>query len=538
MKLVKELVFGDDSRKELIQGINKVADAVSSTMGAQGRNVIYEAVGGKPKSTKDGVTVANEIFLENPIHSLGAELLKEAARKTVDECGDSTTSTVVLAREIINQADKKVNEGCHPIELKKGIEAATKDVLNILHKKKKRLTKKDYFNIANISANNDRELGKIISDAFKKAGASGVVLYDKSQTEQTYIRTFEGMLIERGYANKNMINKKETATMEVENPYLFICDRTIDNFKELIFLYSFIAEQQKQGKKAEVVIIGELAPDVEHILSANRIKGNTQVYYIKAPAHASRRKDLMEDLALATGADFISKERGDNYDSLGYDIFGQCKKIVSDKNETVLEPYPNQNKEAVDAQIKTLLALKKNGKDHINKSQKKFIDERIAKLSCSISTIMVGANSTVELDEKIDRVDDAVQALRAAVAEGYLIGGGLALYNASYELNRDSRNTKDFNEGQKIIQTAIRKPFRQILENAGVQDCSEVEDYIVNSNQENLGYDVSLFEYKDFIKNGIIDPYKAIKCALQNASSVAGTFILTNTTITIKREKS
>lgn len=535
MNFKKELVFGKQSRDELIEGINKVADAVSSTMGAQGRNVIYETKGGLPKSTKDGVTVASEILLQHPVQSLGAEIVKEASKKTVDECGDSTTSTVVLAREIIKLANEEVNKGSHPIEIKRGIETATKEVLDILSKTKKKIKKSDYFHIANISANNDRALGKIISEAFKKAGKNGVVLQDKSHNEETFIKETEGMLIDRGFANKGMINKPESQTLELQNPYLFVCEQEIDSFQQLMFLYEFLGKNQEDGKKIDIVIIGDLTKEVELILTRNRLEKKFPIYYIKAPAHASKRKDLMEDIAIATNAVFFSKEKGDDFLIDGASGLGQCLSLRADENETILEIDKEKNQVDIDKQIKSLEVLKSKAKESRHKMQREFLNERIAKLSCSIVSIMVGANSEVELNEKLDRVDDAVNALRSAIEEGILIGGGLALYNASYKLNRNSKNNQSFNIGQKILQEAVRKPFKQILENAGFDDTSEIENTILNSDKENLGYDVSKFEFCDFIERGIIDPHKAIRCALQNASSVASTFLLTNTAITIKR---
>lgn len=535
MKHIKELTFGDDSRSQLMKGVNKVADAVSSTMGAQGRNVVYETQFGKPKSTKDGVTVANQIFLENPIESLGAELIKEAAEKTVNECGDSTTNTTVLSREIMKLSNEEVNLNAHPIELKKGIEKATKDVLESLKKSKVKLKKRDYFNVANISSNNDRELGKVVSDAFKKAGKNGVVLHSKSATNDTHIKMSEGMLVERGFSNKTMITDKDSEVMNLENPFLFICDKPIDNINEIMFLYEFI---HKNDKKNPVLIIGELSQKVEELISINRHKHGTKLFYIKAPSIASKRTDLLEDISISTGATMMRKDSTDNYASLGTEILGRCRSIKSTSNETVIDIYEDAYRNEIGAQIKTLESLKGKASGTRHKLQKSFLEERIAKLSCSVATIMVGADSEVALDEKIDRVDDAVHALRSAVEEGILLGGGLALYNASFEIQRYSNNTEDFNKGYKVVQEAIRKPFRQILENAGVQSVEDVENTINNKDSLNIGYNVSTFEYSDFFKDGIIDPHKAIRCALQNASSVASTFLLTNTAINIKRNES
>jgi len=539
MKHIKEIKFGKESRDELIEGINIVADAVSSTMGAQGRNVLYETTYGKPKSTKDGVTVANNTFLEKPLHSLGAEIIKEAAEKTVNECGDSTTNTTVLSREIISLANQEVNKGAHPIQLKRGIESATEEVLGILNNDRVRLKKKDYYNVAHISSNNDKELGKVISDAFRKAGKNGVVLHDKSATDYTHIQMSEGMLVERGFSNKTMITDKTSNVMDLEEPYLFICDKKIDNINEIKIILDFIKHNRQQGKDVNVLIIGELEQKVEDIISQNRRTNGLKLFYVKAPAHASKRTDLLEDLSIATGANFIRRDSTDNFAALGFDVFGKCKRVKSTDSETIIDPYKEEYQEAIDEQISTLKELKSKASSTRHKLQKSFLEERIAKLSCSVATIMVGANSEVELDEKIDRVDDAVHSLKSAIEEGILLGGGLALYNASFGINRDSKNSEDFNKGYQVVQEAIRKPFRQIIINAGLEnEIDEIENHIANSDNKGIGYDVSAFEYCDFYEKGIIDPHKAIRCALQNSSSVASTFLLTNTTITIKRDES
>lgn len=539
MKHIKELKFGRESRDELIKGINVVADAVSSTMGAQGRNVLYETTYGKPKSTKDGVTVANNTFLEEPLHSLGAEIIKEAAEKTVNECGDSTTNTTVLSREIIKLANDEVNKGAHPIQLKRGIEYATEKVLNALKEDRVKLKKRDYYNVAHISSNNDKALGKVISDAFKKSGKNGVVLHDKSSTDDTHIMMSEGMLIERGYSNKTMITDKTSNVMELEEPYLFICDKKIDNINEIKIILDFIKAKRQEGKDVNVLIIGELEQKVEDIISQNRRTNGLKLFYVKAPSHASKRTDLLEDLAVATGANLIRRDSTDNFAALGFDVFGRCKKVKATDKETIIDPFKNEFQEAINDQISTLNKLKSKASSTRHKLQKSFLEERIAKLSCSVATIMVGANSEVELDEKIDRVDDAIHSLRSAIEEGIVLGGGLALYNASFKISRDSKNTEDFNKGFKVVQEAIRKPFRQIISNAGLEDkLKDIENDIMSSDSNSLGYNVSTFEYSDFYKDGIIDPHKAIRCALQNASSVASTFLLTNTTITIKRDES
>lgn len=530
-KHIKNLNFGKDARSELMKGINLVGDSVGSTMGARGRNILYETAGGKPKSTKDGVTVANQIFLDNPLHSIGAELIKEASENTVNECGDATTGTIVLAREIIKLANDEVNKGSSPIELKRGVDDATKDVLEILTKDKKSIKKKDYFDIANISSNNDKELGKVISEAFSKAGKNGAVLHDKSDNNETTVNVSDGMLIDRGYSNKTMITDVKKDVMELDNPYIFVSDKVIDNFGELRYIFEFILKEKKN--KVPLLIIGELSRETEDLLNANKNKNNIQVFYLKAPSFGSKRTELLDDIALSTGTHFFKKDSTDLYEVIGVQGLGRCESVKSTNESTILK-IKNKDNESVNSRIKDLEALKKKANANRHKLQRQFLEERIAKLSCSVATIKVGANSEVELDEKIDRVDDAVNALKSAIQEGIVLGGGLALFNASFKLNIDSKKSEDYIKGYHIVQQACRRPISQILENAGA-DVDDILNQITSFDKDTIGYDVDNYMFSDFYKTGIIDPYKAIRASLQNASSVASTFLLTNTTITIKR---
>lgn len=530
-KHIKNLNFGKDARSELMKGINLVGDSVGSTMGARGRNILYETAGGKPKSTKDGVTVANQIFLDNPLHSIGAELIKEASENTVNECGDATTGTIVLAREIIKLANDEVNKGSSPIELKRGVDDATKDILEILTKSKKNIKKKDYFDIANISSNNDKDLGKVISEAFSKAGKNGAVLHDKSDNNETTVSVSDGMLIDRGYSNKTMITDIKKDVMELDNPYIFVSDKVIDNFGELRYIFEFILKEKKN--KVPLLIIGELSRETEDLLNANKNKNNIQVFYLKAPSFGSKRTELLDDIALSTGTHFFKKDSTDLYEVIGVQGLGRCESVKSTSESTILK-IKNKDNESVNSRIKDLEALKKKANANRYKLQRQFLEERIAKLSCSVATIKVGANSEVELDEKIDRVDDAVNALKSAIQEGIVLGGGLALFNASFALDIDSKKSEDYIKGYHVVQQACRKPISQILENAGA-DVDDILNEITSFDKASIGYDVNRYEFADFYKTGIIDPYKAIRASLQNASSVASTFLLTNTTITIKR---
>lgn len=526
MSNIKEVKFGLEARSEILKGINIVGDAVSSTMGAKGRNVLYETQGGLPKITKDGVTVAKNIFLEKPLESLGAELLKEAADKTVQDCGDATTATTVLAREIINLANDEVNNGAHPILLKKGIEQAVKDALVHLESKKRKVTQKDYKNVATISANNDEELGSVISKAFKLAGRNGVVTYEKSFDEKTTVEKSEGLKIERGLFNPVMVTDTKTNRMELDNPLIFLSEKKIESFQQILPLAQLAKKEDRW-----VLIIAEMEKDVSDLLSMNIYKSKLKLRILNAPEFGSKRKDLLSDIATATGATLITNQGNDNIASVCVQSLGEAKGFVCNEKESFLDINKVRFQHEIDDKINELNELKKNVKKGYARS---FIESRIAKLSCSIANIKVGAVSEVELDEKIDRVDDAIHATSSAIEEGILLGGGLALFNASYHITRDSKKHKDFNLGYSLAVKAMRKPLSQILENAGY-DFNKFKTDRESSDNEQIGFDVKKERYVDFYKQGIVDPHKAIRCALQNAASVAQTFLLTDTTINIKR---
>jgi len=526
MSNIKEVRFGLDARSEILKGVNTVADAVSSTMGAKGRNVLIETQGGLPKITKDGVTVSKNIFLESPLESLGAEIIKQAAEKTVEDCGDSTTTTVVLARELMNLAEVEVEKGAHPILLKEGISDAVKQVTNHLKSKALRLKKRDYNNVARISANNDKELGDTIAKAFKLAGKNGVVTYERSMDEITSVKKSNGLKIDRGLLNQYMVTDEKTNRMELENPYIFVCNKKIESFQQIIPLF----KKSKQEDKW-ILIIGEMERSVANLFTANIIKHKLKVRFVDAPSFGSKRNALMEDIATATGSILVKNEGTDNIESVCLDYLGTAKGFTCSDKESFLDVDKERYQDAIDLKVNELLELKKNTKKSI---ASKFLDERIAKLSCSIATIQVGAISDVELEEKIDRVDDAVNATQSAIEEGVLVGGGLALFNASYKVSYSNDNHKDYKLGFMITINAIRKPIKQILTNAGA-NVDDVISEIENNQDENIGYDVLSNKMVNMLKAGIIDPHKVIRCALQNAASVSQTFLLTDTSINIKR---
>ncbi len=524
---IKEVRFGEDARSEILKGVNIVGDAVSSTMGAKGRNILIETQGGLPKITKDGVSVSRSIFLEEPLQSLGAELIKQSAEKTVDDCGDSTTTTVVLARELMNLSEEAISKGAHPIFLKNGISDATQKAVEHLKKKAIKIKTKDYKNVARISANNDTELGDTIAKAFKLAGKNGVVNYEPSMNEKTYVTKSDGLKIDRGFTSPYMATDKKTNRIEMKDPLVFVCDKKIEHLSQILPLFKRTKEED-----VPILIIGEMDNQELNLFISNIIKHNLKIRFIQAPSFGSKRKDLMNDIAIATGAVMIKNEGTDNIESVCNKFLGKAKSFTANDKESFLDIDKERYQEDIDKQIKWLKDSKKGKPKGVALS---FIDERIAKLSCSIAKISVGAVSDVERDEKIDRVDDAVNATKSAIEEGILPGGGLALFNASYHIGYDKDMPQDHKLGFSIAVKAMRKPIKQILENAG-EDYEIIVSEIENNEDEDIGYDVLSSKMCNLLDNGIIDPHKVVRCAIQNATSVAQTYILTNGAINIKRK--
>ena len=515
--IAKEVTFGNDAKDGILEGINTVADAVGSTLGYRGKTVLIEGSGGLPSITKDGVSVAKAIFLEHPLASCGAELLKQAAQKTVDQAGDGTTSTTVLARSIIVGAEEAIKNGASPIDVKNGIDEATKAITDIIKDNSKPVINDFFFDIANISANNDESLGGLIADAFLKAGENGVVTYEPSETFESYVKTTSGMPIERGYTDERFSNKL------LNNPYVFICNREIKAFNEIEFIIKHIVEEQK-----ELLIVSDLSNDLKQILLVNNIQGKIKVSHLTPPEHeyTDKRKRYMEDLAIATGATYIDTLSATHLESLGLNILGKVNKCTIGKEESVLE-LSESTLEAIKVRVNELNSMID---DKTSILAVNVLKDRIAKLSSSISIVKIGGVTEVELSEKLDRVDDAIHAVNSAIKEGVVSGGGLALYNASFQLQVPN-NSKS--AGYHVLQESIKAPFRKILENAGL-DYKVIESTLETYGDE-IGYDVKKYEYSDMIKGGIIDPTRVVRCALENAVSVAGQVMQLGCTINFKR---
>ena len=495
-QIVKDLNFGDDGKNRIISGVDKLATAVKSTLGASGRCVIYEDAMGKPVITKDGVTVAESVVLYDPVENIGATLIKEAAKNTVKEAGDGTTTATVLAQSLLHEM---LNSDLTQRQIKEGIESACDKVVKFLQKHAKNVSGKMLNNVASISCNNDKELGSIIADAYNKVGKDGVVLFEDSQTEKTYADVVDGVQINSALQSNYLITDKDRELSELDNPYILISYSPIRTIRSIQNILEYVIKQ-----KRPLVIVGKVEDSPKSALIANHVKGNIKLNIIDAPGFGPTKQDTVEDLAIVTGAKLINEELGDDIELLDENCLGQAVKCVTDNKNTVLTV--SKNIEALQDRIDHVKALIK--KEDKNPYIKKKLKERIAILSGNVGIVFVGANSQVELKEKRDRVEDAIYATKAALQEGIVAGGGVALLNASTTIVPD-------NDGEALLLTAITKPFDVILENANLECPSKLKF--------GEGLNVVTGDKVNMVKAGIIDPVLVTKAALINAVSVAKT---------------
>ncbi len=501
--IVKNLSFGDDARNQIFKGIEKLTKAVSSTLGASGKCVILEDTGGNPLITKDGVTVADAIFLRDPVENIGATLLKEAARKTVKEAGDGTTTATILAHAILDEAYKLDN---------KDVRAVKEQVLNgvdiiIKELEKQSVPVKDKIDdIAIISTNNDKALGSIIADAFKKVGDAGLVVMEPSAEGETSVEVVEGVEYNKGLLNPNFITNKDTGTAELDNPLVLLIDSKVDSIRQIQPVLEHVIQT-----KEPLLIIGEVEANVMSALLMNKMKGNIKINVLDPPAYGLRRKEILDDLALLTGATVVNEDLGDDLSSIEVDYLGRCIKVVTEKDKSIIRV--EKDSEEVDSIIKQIRSkLLETNKEHVRVG----LEQRLARLSAKVAVVKVGANSAIELKEKQDRVEDAICATRAAIKEGIVPGGGIALLNASKVLDKKI-------PGEGILRKAIKAPWKAILKNAGL----EVDE----PKKAGEGINVVTGNMVNMIKAGIIDPLLVTKSALKNAASVATTILSTDCVI-------
>jgi chaperonin GroEL len=512
--------FNTEARDTLKRGVDQLADAVKVTLGPQGRNVVLDKKFGAPHITKDGVSVAKDVELKDPIENMGAQMVNEVASKTSDTAGDGTTTATVLARAMINSGLKNVTAGANPTDLKRGIELGTQAVVEDLRKRSIEVgdDNQKVQQIASISANNDEEIGKLIAESMQKVKSEGVITVEEAKGTDTYTDIVEGMQFDRGYLSPYFVTDTEKMQVDLEDPYILICDKKISNMKELMPLLEKVVQSNKP-----ILIIGEeVEGEALATLVVNKMRGTFKVAAVKAPGFGDRRKAMLEDIAVLTGGTVISEDKGYTLESADLSFLGSAEKISIDKDNTTVVNGKGESDD-IQARIKQ---IKKQIDDTDSEYDREKLQERLAKLAGGVAVLYVGAASEVEMKAKKDRVDDALNATRAAVEEGIVAGGGSSYIRSVNALDNVKGENEDQNIGVGIVQKAIQEPLRLIVENAG-QDGSIVLEKIKEKDTENYGYNAKTEKYEDLLNAGVIDPTKVARVAIENAASVAGMFLTT-----------
>ena len=519
----KELKYSESARNLILNGVNALADAVKVTLGPKGRNVVIQKSFGAPQITKDGVSVAKEIELENAFENMGAQLVKEVAQKTNEDAGDGTTTATVLAQAIYREGAKLVAAGHNPMDLKKGIDFATETVTNYLKEKSKAIaTTEEVSQVGSISANNDNEIGKMIADAMEKVGKEGVITIEESKTAGTYSEVVEGMQFDRGYLSPYFSTNTEKMNVDFENPNILITDKKISSMKELLP----VLEKSVQTGKPLLIIAEDVEGEALTTLVVNKLRGTLNVAAVKAPGFGDRRKELLKDIAILTGGTVISEELGMSLETTELEHLGTCKKVAIDKENTTIVDGAGDEKAVSDRVAAIRSQIEETSSDY----DREKLQERLAKLAGGVAVLYVGAPTEAEMKEKKDRVEDALNATRAAVEEGIIVGGGAALVHAAKSLNDISTGNENYDFGVRIIRRAIEEPLRQISNNAG-KEASVVVNEVRSNKDFSFGYNAREDKFEDLIKAGIIDPTKVTRSALMNAASVAGLMLTTETMI-------
>ncbi len=524
----KEIKFNIDARDLLKQGVDQLADAVKVTLGPKGRNVIIEKKFGAPQITKDGVTVAKEIELEDKFQNTGAQLVKSVASKTGDDAGDGTTTATILAQSIINVGLKNVTAGANPMDLKRGIDKAVEAVVAYIKDHAEHV--EDNYDkieqVATVSANNDANIGKLIADAMRKVSKDGVITIEESKSRETHIGVVEGMQFDRGYLSGYFVTDTEKMMCIMDNPYILVYDKKISNLKDFLP----ILEPAAQSGRPLLVIAEDVEAEALTTLVVNRLRGGLKICAVKAPGFGDRRKAMLEDIAILTNATLISEEKGLTLDKATIDMLGTCDKIEVTKDNTTIVNGAGSKEAIADRinQIKNEMAATTSSYD------KEKLQERLAKLAGGVAVLYVGANSEVEMKEKKDRVDDALCATRAAIEEGVVAGGGTTYIRALASLTNIKGDNQDEQVGIDIVKRAIEEPLRQIAGNAGVEGAVVVQKVL--EGKGDYGYNARLDKYEDLREAGVIDPAKVERVALENAASIAGMFLTTECVVCDKPE--
>ena len=525
--MAKQLKFDVAARESLMKGVDKLANAVKVTLGPKGRNVMIAKAFGAPNVTKDGVSVAKEVELEDAYENLGAQMAKEVANKTSDAAGDGTTTATVLAQAITREGLKNVAAGANPMDIKRGMDAAVDAVIEEIGKMAVKINGKEHIaQVATISANNDPEIGELLANAMEKVGNDGVITIEESKTAETILDVVEGMQFDRGYLSPYFVTNTDSMEVALENPYILLYDKKISTMKDLLPMLEHVA---KQGKSL-LIIAEDVDGEALATLVVNKMRGTLKGAAVKAPGFGDRRKAMLEDIAILTGGMLVSEDTGAKLEDAPVTVLGQAKSITITKdNTTIVEGAGDA------ASIKGRIAqIKKQIEATTSDYDREKLQERLAKLAGGVAVIKVGAATEVEMKEKKDRVDDAMHATRAAVEEGIVPGGGVALIRAEKAIDALKFDNADQKTGAAIIRRAIEEPLRQIVQNAGLEGSVVVNK--VKEGKDSFGYNAKTDTYEDLIKAGVIDPAKVTRTALKNASSIASMILTTDCVITEKKE--
>jgi chaperonin GroEL len=525
----KDVKFSQDARERMLRGVDILANAVKVTLGPKGRNVVIEKSFGAPRITKDGVTVAKEIELEDKFENMGAQMLREVASKTADLAGDGTTTATVLAQAIVREGAKSVAAGANPMDLKRGIDLAVQAVVDELKAKAKKVTSNDEIaQVGTISANGDKEIGSKIAEAMKKVGNEGVITVEESKSLETELDVVEGMQFDRGYLSPYFITNADKMIAELDSPYILIHEKKLSGLQAMLP----VLEAVVQTGKPLLIIAEDVEGEALATLVVNKLRGGLKVAAVKAPGFGDRRKAMLEDIAILTGGTVISEDLGIKLETVTLDMLGKAKRVSIDKENTTIVDGSGK-KADIEARVKQIKAqIEETTSDY----DREKLQERLAKLAGGVAVIKVGGATEVEVKERKDRVDDALHATRAAVEEGIVPGGGVALLRASKALDSLTTDNEDQKVGISIVRKALQAPARQIFTNAG-EDGSVVAGKILENNKYAFGYNAQTGAYGDLVGEGVVDPTKVVRCALQDAASVAGLLITTEAMVADKPKK-
>lgn len=531
--MAKKILFNDEARTKIKNGVNILADAVKVTLGPCGRNVILEKKYGAPVITKDGVSVAKEIELEDSIENIGVQLIKEVASKTADGAGDGTTTATVLAQSMFNNSLQYVLSGANPVDIKKGIDIAVEKVVENIKNNSKLISvesnQDEVEKVATISANNDPYIGKIIADAMKQVKKEGVITVEEAKGTQTEINVVEGMEFNRGYLSPYFVTNSDKMTVELDNPYILICEKKISVLKEFVPILEAVA----QTGKSLLVIAEDVDGEALTTLVVNKLRGGLKVAAVKAPGFGDKRKEILQDIAIITGATVISEDQGIKLEHVKITDLGHSEKVNISKDSTVIVNGQGDKKE-IEARANQIRFQIENCTSDYDKEK---LQERLAKLVGGVAVIYIGASTEVEMKEKKDRVDDALSATKAAIQEGIVPGGGVTLLRSMNILNSVSVENEDQKIGVKILQKSLKAPIRELLSNAGEENIELICNNILENTFFDYGYNAKTKNYENFFRSGVLDPAKVTRLAIQNAASIASMLITTNCVISEIKDK-